>query len=74
MDAKLVKELPASEKHTAGMHITARDGQEYVVTQNPERKGKRFTLWHKVNGGFEKLKMADSPVPLSDSVLPPSKP
>lgn len=57
----ILKKLPASEKNAPGVLVTAKSGQQYNITQNPERKGKRFTLWKILPEGYERLKMADSP-------------
>lgn len=41
-------------------------GDEYVISQNPERK--KFTLWHKVKGGFTKCAVASLPFDLEDKI------
>lgn len=58
---KIVKKIPASE-NGPGVHCTTTSGQEYFITQCLERM--RFTLWHKVDGGFTQIATAKSPLDL----------
>ena len=57
--------MPSSE---SGPLMTCRtvSGDEYVISQNPERK--KFTLWHKVKGGFTKYAVASLPFDLEDKI------
>lgn len=55
---KVVKKIPASEN---GVGVSCKCGL-YQITQNPEKK--KHTLWKTVEGGFEKIKTADTPYDL----------
>lgn len=61
MPEKIVARIPASETGPNVTHTT-RSGIVYKVTQN-KKKG-QFTLWKKVEGGYEKLATKKSPVQL----------
>lgn len=63
--AKVVKRIPASENGPS-VHCTTKSGQEYHITQCLEKM--RFTLWHKVDGGFEQLGTAKSPPDLDEKI------
>ena len=62
---KIVKKIPASE-NGPGVHCTTTSGQEYFITQCLERM--RFTLWHKVDGGFTQIATAKSPLDLEEKI------
>lgn len=62
---KVVKNIPTSD-NGAGVLCVTNSGQKYQISQNVERK--KFTLWQVVNKGFIKIKTANSPVDLYDSV------
>ena len=59
--ANIVKKIPASEDGS-GMRILTKSGAEWRITQNTKKK--KHTLWRCVNGGFEKIAVADSPLAL----------
>lgn len=61
MASKIVTRIPASETGPNVTHTT-RSGIVYKVTQN-KKKG-QFTLWKKVDGGYEKLASRKSPTDL----------
>lgn len=62
---KIVKKFPSSE-NGPGVHCITTSGQEYFITQCLEKM--RFTLWHKVNDGYEQVSTAKSPLDLEDLV------
>lgn len=62
---KIVKKLPAAD-YGPGVLCTTASGDKFQITQNPEKR--KFTLWHIVSGGFEKVAMADSPVDLYSKI------
>lgn len=64
MEKKIQKRIPASD---SGARVTCstKDG-DYIVSQNVERR--RFTLWHKVKDGYEKIKVGSSPLDLYELV------
>lgn len=59
--AKIVKKIPISE-NGPGVHCITASKQEYFITQCLEKV--RFTLWHKVEEGFEQIATAKSPLDL----------
>lgn len=62
---KVVKSIPASDTG-AGVLCITKFGQKYQISQNAEKM--KFTLWKVVDKGFVKVKIANSPVDLYDSV------
>lgn len=62
---KVVKNIPASDSG-AGVLCKTKSGQQYQISQNTEKM--KFTLWKVVDKGFVKIKTANSPVDLYDSV------
>lgn len=60
-DAKIVKKLPATE-NGPGVLCKTKSGQEYTVSWCLEKM--RFTLWRKVDGGYQQLGTAKSPLDL----------
>lgn len=62
---RAVKKIPSTE-NGPGVHCTTKGGQEYYVTQCLEKK--RFTLWHKVDSGYEQLGTAKSPLELYEKI------
>lgn len=64
-DEKIVKSIPASDSG-AGVLCKTKSGQQYQTSQNTEKM--KFTLWKIVDKGFVKIKIANSPVDLYDSV------
>lgn len=63
--SKIVKKFPSSE-NGPGVHCITKSKQEYFITQCLEKM--RFTLWRKVDGGFEQIATAKSPLDLEDKV------
>lgn len=61
MSTRIIKKIPSSD---CGMGVlcTTTSGQQYKISQNPEKK--KHTLWKVVSGGLEKIKTADSPYEL----------
>lgn len=57
------KDLPASDKNNAGVRCTTRKKEVYIISQNPMAPNpkKRFTLWHVVPDGYEKIDTGGSP-------------
>lgn len=62
---RVVKKFPSSE-NGPGVHCTTTTGQEYFITQCLEKM--RFTLWHKIEDGYEQIATAESPLSLDDKV------
>ena len=63
--AKIVKKLPATD-YGPGVLCTKALGNRFQITQNPEKK--KFTLWRILDGGFEKIAMANTPVDLYSKI------
>lgn len=61
MASKIVSRIPTSETGPNVTHTTG-SGVVYKITQN-KKKG-QFTLWKKVDSGYEKLASRKSPVDL----------
>lgn len=59
------KSIPSSENGPRVAHETA-SGQIYKVTEN--LKTKKHTLWQNLDGGWKKLKSADSPYDLYEFI------
>lgn len=57
------KDLPATDKNNAGVQCTTRKKEVYIISQNltATNPQKRFTLWHVVSDGYEKIDTAGSP-------------
>lgn len=62
---KIVRKFPSSE-NGPGVHCITTTGQEYFITQCLERM--RFTLWRKVENGYEQISTAKSPLDLDDKI------
>lgn len=56
----IVKQIPKTETGHGVHYITST--KEYVISNNPTKA--KFTLWKKVENGYEKLGTADSPLDL----------
>ena len=63
---KIVKKIPSTE-NGPGVHCTTLSGDIYIISQCVEKC--RFTLWHKVEGGFVQIATAKSPLDLDDMIL-----
>ena len=62
-ESKVIKNLPSSEN---GPGVVCNGKYVYIITQ--DLKKQRFTLWKKVDEGYEKMGSADSPMKLYDKV------
>lgn len=63
--ARVVKKFPTSENGPS-VHCITESKQEYFITQCLEKM--RFTLWRKIECGYEQIAMAKSPVDLEDKI------
>ena len=59
-----VTKIPSSE--TIEVQMPYPSGNQYLITYNPAKDIR--TLWRKIDGGYENLQTADSPVPFYDWV------
>lgn len=64
--SKTIKAIPSSE---TGSRTSCLNG-EYLITQNPLKE--QFTLWKRVDDGFERIKTSDNPLDF-DKVIPWNK-
>ena len=64
--SKIVKAIPSSETGT-GVDCSTNSGDKYLITQNPLKE--QFTLWKRLEDGFEKIKTSDNPLDF-DKVIP----
>lgn len=62
-ESKVVKAMPSSEN---GPGVVCNGKYIYIITQ--DLKKQRFTLWKKVDEGYEKMGSADSPIKLYDKI------
>lgn len=60
--SKIVKTIPASE---TGSRTVCLNGK-YLITQNPLKE--QFTLWKRVDDGFERIKASDNPLDFDDVI------
>ena len=67
--SKIVKAIPSTESGGRVVCFTKSNcsGEEYIVTENPLKA--QYTLWKRVDGGFEKIKTSDNPLDF-DSIIP----
>ena len=63
--SKTVKKFPVSE-NGAGVHCITASGQEYFINQCIEKM--RFTLWKKIEEGYEQITTAKSPIDLDEKI------
>ena len=66
-ETKVLKSIPSSENGVTVSCIT-RSNTEYWITQNIEKN--RFTLWKIVDGGYEKISIASSPLDFDEILYP----
>jgi len=67
----VVKNLPKSE---SGVGILCKyKGEQYQISQNPEKIKGRFTLWKITSSGYERLQSADDTVTLENIVFQQKK-
>lgn len=59
--ARIVKSIPTTDS-APGVTCVTKSGKKYRISQDAD-KGKH-TLWRIVEGGYEKLEVADSPYDL----------
>lgn len=57
--------IPSSE-NGAGVLYKASSGQQYVVSQNLDKR--KHTLWKQVDGGYQRIDVADSPYDLYEKI------
>lgn len=62
----IVKTIPASETGSRTTCLT-KSGKEYLITNNPIKA--RFTLWRKVDDGYEKMSTSENPLDF-DKIIP----
>lgn len=60
--SKITKTIPASE---TGSRTVCLNGK-YLITQNPLKE--QFTLWKRVDDGFERIKASDNPLDFDDVI------
>lgn len=65
----IVKAIPSTETGSRTTCLT-KSGKEYLITNNPIKA--RFTLWRKVDGGYEKMSVSDNPLDFN-KVIPYDK-
>lgn len=63
--SKVVASIPKTETG-AGVFCKTTSGQEYTISQCLEKE--KFTLWKSVDGGFEKISTANSPLNLYENI------
>ena len=59
--AKIVKNIPTTDS-APGVTCVTKSGKKYRISQDADRG--KHTLWRIVEGGYEKLEVADSPYDL----------
>ena len=59
--AKFVKNIPTTDS-APGVTCVTKSGKKYRISQDADRG--KHTLWRIVEGGYEKLEVADSPYDL----------
>ncbi len=64
--SKIVKTIPSSETG-AGVDCLTSSGEKYIISQNPLKE--QFTLWKRLEDGFEKIKTSDNPLDF-DKIIP----
>mgnify|MGYP001048862553 FL=1 len=62
---KIIKKIPVSE-NGCGVQCSTRTGQRFLISQNIEKM--KFVLWRMVDGGYEKITVANSPFDLYDII------
>ena len=62
-ESKVVKKLPLSD---SGPGVVCNGKYVYIISQ--DLKKQRFTLWKKIDEGYEKIASSDSPMKLYDKV------
>ncbi len=63
---KIYKNIPSSETGATVSNYTAASHNEYLITSCPEKN--RFTLWKVLEGGYEKLGTAGSPLEFAKEI------
>ena len=62
-ETKIVSKLPLSEN---GPGVVCNGKFVYIISQNLNKN--KFTLWKKVDEGYEQIAVADNPMKLYDKV------
>lgn len=62
---KIVKKLPVADCGPGVLCIT-KSGKQFQITQNPEKR--KFTLWAIIDGGYDKIAVANSPTDLYSKI------
>lgn len=62
-ESKVVKKLPLSD---SGPGVVCSGKYVYIISQ--DLKKQRFTLWKKIDEGYEKIASSDNPMKLYDKV------
>ena len=57
--------IPSSE-NGYGVHYIALSGQKYYISQNLDKR--KHTLWKHVEGGYQRIAVADSPYELYEEI------
>lgn len=57
--------IPSSE-NGSGVLYTAMSGQKYNISQNLDKR--KHTLWKHVEGGYQRVAVADSPYDLYEQI------
>lgn len=65
--SKIVKTIPASEEEKVTCFTKQNNsGDKYLITENPLKV--QFTLWKRVEEGFERVKISVSPLDFDDVI------
>ena len=65
--SKIVKAIPNSEEEKATCFTKSNGlGDKYLITENPLKE--QFTLWKRIEDGFERIKTSDSPLDFDDVI------
>lgn len=61
----ILTQIPSSE-NGYGVHYTALSWQKYYISQNLDKR--KHTLWKHVEGGYQRIAVADSPYDLYEEI------
>ena len=65
--SKIIKTIPNSEVgKTICFTKSNSSGEEYLITHNPLKQ--QFTLWKIIDGGYERIKVDNSPNDFDDFI------
>lgn len=62
-ESKIIKNIPTSDD---GPGVVCNGKFTYIVSHNLKKE--KFTLWKKVEDGYERIAIADSPMILYDKI------